>query len=233
MGITLAILVVELTVVTRGCHTHSTHFQNGLQFLVDGKRVFYRFINADAPCFHAGVLAFHYYFSTDVHHVVIHAFLVQQTGYSVHSIPFGNGAAIQHQARVFLDNLTVFQLNLLIADELSETIDHAWFNLDGVLESESPSIHQRSYRNVERTIRFSRNVLSQFEYLCEVFVQRGVLVVVDAGNDRVRIVGREGLVHFHHRLLNFVLQVVRMLISYFVYRTEYHSFVGSERRLFL
>ena len=167
-----------------------------------------------------------------IHHVVVHSLLVKQMRYPVHPISFGDGAAVQHHPFVVLRYFPVFHPDFLIPHELAEAVDDIRFYLDGVLEAESPRIHQRSHGDVEGSFRLGRNLLSQLEHMREVFVQQGVLIVVDAGNDGLRIVGREGIVHFHQRLLDVVLQVVRMLVGDFIYRAEHHSFVGAERWLF-
>ena len=64
-------------------------------------------------------------------------------------------------------------------------------------------------------------------------VQQRIFVVVDAGDDGVRVVRRKRVVHLHQCLLDVVLQVVGMLIGDFIHRAENHPLVGAERRLLL
>ena len=65
------------------------------------------------------------------------------------------------------------------------------------------------------------------------FVQESVLIVVDAGNDGIRVVRRKRVVHLHQCLLDVLLQVVVMLVGYLVNGAEYHPLVGAEGRLLL
>ena len=164
---------------------------------------------------------------------MFHPFLVEQPGHPVHSISFGDGTAVQHHPLIVLHYLAVFQSHFPVAHERLEAVYHARIDVDGVFEPESPGVHQRSYGDVECPVRFLGNLFCQRKHMREVFVQHGVLVVVDTGNDGVRIVGGEGVVHLHQGLLDVVLQVVGMLVGDFVHRAEHHPFVGAKRRLFL
>ena len=182
MCISLAVLVVELAVVARGGHAHTRHFEDGLQFLVDGERVFHRLVDADAPGLHARVLALQYYFAAYIDHVVLHAFLLEGACHDVHSVAFGDGAAVQHGARVVLGNASVVKANLGVAHELAQAVDGVLLDVDGVLEAEAPGVHQRCHGDVERAFRLGGDALCQLEHMGEVLVQRGVLVMVDAGD---------------------------------------------------
>ena len=57
MCISLAVLVIELAIIARSSHSDVADFEDGLQLLVDGKRVLDGLVDADTSSLHAGAFA--------------------------------------------------------------------------------------------------------------------------------------------------------------------------------
>ena len=123
MRVFLSVLIVEVAVVPRCGKPCIRNLEYGLQFLVDSQRVVYGLVDADAPRLHLRVLALHHQLPADVYHVVAHAFPVEQPSHAVHSESFGYGTAIQHRARVALDDFSVFKAYLFESHELAQAVD--------------------------------------------------------------------------------------------------------------
>ena len=231
MGVFLAVLVIEVAVVARSGKPYAAHLQYGLQLLVHCQRVVYGLVDADAPGFHLRVFAFHHQFSPDVYHIVAYPFPVQQACHTVYTEAFGNGTAVQHRARVALDNPSVFQLHLIVSDELAQAVDGSRIYLRCILEPESPGIHQRSNGNVECAVCFFRYLPGKAVHIVEQGVGLHIRIVIDVRNDRCLVERRKRTVYPLQLGFYLGFQVLFRLVGDFIHRAEHQPLVGLVRCL--
>ena len=196
MCILFSIFVVEVTVISGSGNTEVRDVQYGLDFIVDIQRVVYGLIDAHFPFLFFWTETFHHDFPSDFNHVVPDAFTVEQAGYRIAAVSFGNGAAIQYYPRFLFHNLSVFQSHLFKSDERKNAVDLCRSKILPVFEAEPPGIDQRCDGYVECAVGMFADGFGQLEYVDEHAVRGNFLIPVDSANDRFFIEGRERDIHF-------------------------------------
>ena len=214
MGILLAVLIVEVAIVAAGCHGYIRDIEHRLQFLVGVQRVFGRFVHADAPRLLFLVDTLGDYLASYLYHIVVDAFLAQQSCHYVTTVSLGYGRAVEHDARILFQYVIVGgELHLLVAYCLSQVVDDLFVGFHTFLETESPFVDQWGNGNVEGSVGLVGDVLCQEENLCKHRVDYRVLVAVHLRDNGGLVEWRERLVHLLQLNLYLFLQIGVAMIS--------------------
>ena len=178
MGIFALALVVEVAVVATGSHRLVGDVEHRLQLVALQQWVVSRFGDANLPghAFLANTSC--YNLSANLHHVVVDAFLFQQTRYSIHTVAFGNGRAVEGDAWIALDNLLAVVAYLLVADDSHQRVYSVLVGQLFVLKAKAPGVDQWTNGDIEGTIGVLANLLSLLEYLDKHTGQFCALIVV-------------------------------------------------------
>ena len=165
MGVFLTALIVEITVVTTGSHRLIGNSHNALNLLTCALHIVLRLRNTYAPRFLIGVQTTGNNLATNLDHKVINALATQQFGHYIGTVTLGNSRAVEHDAIIGLTDLTFFEGNLLIANNLHQTIYLLFRGFDTILKAKAPGINQRGNGDIESTISLLRDVHRQFIHI--------------------------------------------------------------------
>ena len=230
MGVLLAVLVVEVAVVAACSHSHILDVEHRLQLFVDCKRVVSGLRYANLPRQTLLRYAVGYNLAANLNHIVLDAVALEQVCHNVATVTFGNGRAVEHNARVGLGYAVVAQRHLLISYDRAQRVDSRLCGRVASLESEAPCVDKRSHRYVEGTVGVVGNVLGQVEHRVEHLVGLNVLSTVDARYYRLVVEHRQGAVYLGKFGKDVVVQGCVVLVGYVVERAEHLTFVVLVRR---
>ena len=93
----------------------------------------------------------------------------------------GDGAKVEHDARVLLGDASFGQGNAAHAHQCLQAIDDGGAHLYAALEAKSPCVHQRRYGGVKCAVALCIHLLSGAKHLREERVGLYGLIVVDMG----------------------------------------------------
>ena len=140
MGVFLTVLIIKITIISTRGHRQVCNIKYTLNLTLHGQSVISRLCHANLPRQTLGINTACDNFATYLHHEILHALLLQETGYHIRAKALGNGRTVEHNVRRLFHNTIVFQGNFLIANQSTKTVHLTTIRLDAILKTESPCI---------------------------------------------------------------------------------------------
>ena len=221
----LAATIVEVAVVAACRHSAILHVEHGLQLVVHVQRVVRRLRHANLPRQTLFADAVRNHLAANLHHIVLYAALFEQTRHHIAAVAFSNSAAVEHYARISLRDAMVHELHLLVTHDSTQRVYRLLCWRIARLEAESPCVHKRCHRYVERSVGVVGDFLSQIKHTLEHLVRFHVLAAIDVRDDRLLVEHRQSVVHLLQFCENVCLNRRVVLISDVIERAEYLSLI--------
>ena len=170
----------------------------------------------------------HHYLAANLNHIVADALGAQRLCNHVASESLGDGAAVKHDSRIILGNQAVLLMDLTVSGNLQQAVNCGLTYVFGMLESESPCIHGRSHRNIERPMGQVRYLHGAAVYLEEHGIGHlNTLAAVYGRYGGLPVEHGQSAVHKRHGVFKLGFEISVIEIGDVIARAEHQALGGA------
>ena len=147
----------------------------------------------------------------------------EHAAYLVTGHPLGDGTEVEHHARVALDEGVAAQLYLVHPDELQDAVQLSASGHRAALVAETPRVDQRHHCRVKGAAALTVDDARGLDEGLDIGIDTGGGILVEGGDERGAVIGRDAHVHVAQDELDAVAQVMARLVGDVVLCRPHHA----------